>query len=103
VSASTILIVAGTFLARAVEMVEALTIALGVAVVRGWRSTLIGAGAAGIALALLVAALGQALKAIPIDALHFVVGALLLAFGLQWVRKAILRWALSLRRAVQRN
>src|SRR5262245_11763093 len=72
-------------------MVEALTIVLGVGVVRGWRSTLIGAGAAGIVLALLVATLGPALDAIPIGTLRFVVGALLLAFGLQWLRKAILR------------
>ena len=90
-STSTILIVAGAFLACAVEMVEALTIVLGVGVVRGWRSTLIGAGAAGIVLALLVAALGPALGAIPIGTLRLVVGALLLAFGLQWLRKAILR------------
>ncbi|MDP9262256.1 MAG: hypothetical protein M3O89_09810 [Actinomycetota bacterium] len=88
---SEILIVAGTFLASAVEMVEALTIVLGVGVVRGWRSTLIGVGAAAIVLAALVAALGPALNQIPITALRFVVGALLLAFGLQWLRKAILR------------
>jgi len=91
VSTGTILIVAGAFLACAVEMVEALTIVLGVGVVRGWRSTLIGAGAAGFVLALLVAALGPALGSIPIDTLRLVVGALLLAFGLQWLRKAILR------------
>ena len=72
-------------------MVEALTIVLGVGVVRGWRSTLIGAGSALVALALLVAALGPALSHIPIDVLRLVVGALLLAFGLQWLRKAILR------------
>ena len=90
-STGTILIVAGSFFACAVEMVEALTIVLGVGVVRGWRSTLIGAGAAGIVLALLVAALGPALGSIPISTLRFVVGALLLAFGLQWLRKAILR------------
>ena len=90
-STSSILIVAGAFLASAVEMVEALTIVLGVGVVRGWRSTLIGAGAAGIVLALLVAVLGPALGAIPIGTLRLVVGALLLAFGLQWLRKAILR------------
>ena len=90
-STSTILIVAGAFLACAVEMVEALTIVLGVGVVRGWRSTLIGAGAAGVVLALVVAALGPALDSIPIDTLRFVVGALLLVFGLQWLRKAILR------------
>jgi uncharacterized membrane protein len=91
VSTSTFLIVAGAFLASAVEMVEALTIVLGVGVVRGWRSTLIGAGTAGIVLAVLVAALGPALSQIPIDALRLVVGALLLAFGLQWLRRAILR------------
>jgi uncharacterized membrane protein len=91
VSTSAILVVAGAFLASAVELVEALTIVLGVGVVRGWRSTLIGAGAAGLVLALLVAALGPALGAIPIGALRLVVGALLLAFGLQWLRKAILR------------
>jgi uncharacterized membrane protein len=85
------LIVAGAFLASAVEMVEALTIVLGVGVVRGWRSTLIGAGAAGVVLALLVAALGPALGSIPIGTLRLVVGSLLLAFGLQWLRKAILR------------
>src|SRR3954454_15491183 len=90
-STGTILIVAGAFLASAVEMVEALTIVLGVGVVRGWRSTLIGAGAAGLVLALLVAALGPALGSIPIGTLRLVVGALLLAFGLQWLRKAILR------------
>src|SRR5262249_3408692 len=90
-STGSILIVAGAFLACAVEMVEALTIVLGVGVVRGWRSTLIGAGAAGIVLAALVAALGPALQRIPIDALRLVVGALLLAFGLQWLKKAILR------------
>jgi len=91
VSTSTILVVAGAFLASAVEMVEALTIVLGVGVVRGWRSTLIGAGAAGIVLGILVAALGPALGSIPIATLRLVVGALLLAFGLQWLRKAILR------------
>jgi uncharacterized membrane protein len=72
-------------------MVEALTIVLGVGVVRGWRSTLIGTAAAGIVLAALVAALGPALQQIPIDGLRLVVGALLLAFGLQWLKKAILR------------
>ena len=90
-STGSILVVGGTFLASAVEMVEALTIVLGVGVVRGWRSTLIGAAAAGVILGILVAALGPALGSIPIDTLRLVVGALLLAFGLQWLRKAILR------------
>jgi uncharacterized membrane protein len=80
-----------TFVASAVEAVEALTIVLAVGVVRGWRSTLIGVGAAAVVLAAIVAALGPALRLIPIETLRFVVGALLLAFGLQWLRKAILR------------
>src|SRR5204862_4604252 len=79
------------FLASAVEMVEALTIVLAVALTRGWRSTLVGVAVAGLALAVLIAALGPALTLIPIGALRIVVGALLLAFGLQWLRKAILR------------
>jgi uncharacterized membrane protein len=87
----TLLLGLGAFLASAVEAVEALTIVLGVGVVRGWRSTLIGVGAALIVLAALIAALGPALGRIPIGSLRLVVGALLLVFGLQWLRKAILR------------
>ena len=79
------------FLASAVEMVEALTIVLAVGVTRGWRSTLVGAGAGTAALAVVVAALGPAVAALPFDTLRLVVGGLLLAFGLQWLRKAILR------------
>ena len=82
-----------TFLASAVEGVEALTIVLAAGVTREWRSTLIGVGAAVVALAALVAALGPALTAVPLSALRVAVGGLLLAFGLQWLRKAILRAA----------
>jgi uncharacterized membrane protein len=81
------------FLACAVEAVEALTIVLAVGVTRSWRSALTGVGAAVVLLAAVTAALGPALTAIPIDALRLVVGALLLVFGLQWLRKAILRAA----------
>ena len=80
-----------SFLASAVEMIEALTIVLAAGVTRGWRSSLIGVAAGLAVLAVIVAALGPALTAIPIDALRLVVGALLLVFGLQWLRKAILR------------
>src|SRR5256714_8686077 len=72
-------------------MVEALTIVLASGLTRGWRSSLIGVGAATLALAVVVAALGPALTLVPIDALRLVVGGLLLVFGLQWLRKAILR------------
>jgi uncharacterized membrane protein len=84
-------LVLSAFLASAVEMVEALTIVLASGVARGWRSSLTGVGAAVVVLAALTAALGPALTVIPIDALRLVVGALLLVFGLQWLRKAILR------------
>jgi uncharacterized membrane protein len=79
------------FLASAVEMVEALTIVLAVGVTRGWRSTLIGVAAALLALGAVVAALGPSISKIPIEVLQVVVGGLLLVFGLQWLRKAILR------------
>jgi uncharacterized membrane protein len=82
---------AAAFLASAVEMVEALTIVLAVGVTRDWRSALTGVGLAAIVLIAVVAALGPALTLLPIDALRLAVGGLLLVFGLQWLRKAILR------------
>ncbi len=72
-------------------MVEALTIVLAMGVTRGWRAALTGTVAALFALAAIVAALGPALTIVPIQTLRLVVGALLLVFGLQWLRKAILR------------
>ncbi|HEY5058327.1 MAG TPA: hypothetical protein VII51_04850 [Gaiellaceae bacterium] len=82
---------ASAFLASAVEFVEALTIVLAAGITRGWRSALIGLAAATVTLAVIVVALGPALTLIPLSTLRLVVGALLLAFGLQWLRKAILR------------
>src|ERR1019366_1627484 len=77
-----------------VEMVEALTIVLAVGVTRGWRSALEGVVAALVTLAALVALLGPALvHFVPLSALRLVVGGLLLIFGLQWLRKAVLRAA----------
>jgi uncharacterized membrane protein len=81
------------FLACAVEAVEALTIVLAVGSTRSWRSAISGVLAALLALAVLIAALGPALTSLPIDVLRIVVGGLLLVFGLQWLRKAILRAA----------
>jgi uncharacterized membrane protein len=80
-----------SFLASSVEMVEALTIVLAVGTTRNWRSTLIGVGVALLALALVVVILGPALTLIPIGVLRLVVGTVLLIFGLQWLRKAVLR------------
>jgi uncharacterized membrane protein len=81
------------FLACAVEGVEAVTIVLAVGTTRSWRAALYGVGAGLIALAVVVAALGPAVGSIPIGALRVVVGGLLLVFGLQWLRKAVLRAA----------
>jgi len=79
------------FLASAVEMVEALTIVLAMGLTRSWRSALIGVAAALLALAAVIGALGPALTVIPIGSLRLLVGGLLLVFGLQWLRKGILR------------
>jgi uncharacterized membrane protein len=60
-------------------------------VTRGWRSTLIGTIVALVALAALTVVLGPALALISIDVLRLFIGSLLLVFGLQWLRKAVLR------------
>jgi uncharacterized membrane protein len=86
-------LILATFLACAVEAVEALTIVLAVGTTRGWRSTLYGVGAAGIVLGAVTAILGPALTSIPIESLQVLVGTLLVLFGLQWLYKAILRAA----------
>jgi uncharacterized membrane protein len=93
VSGPQISLAISVFLACAVEAVEAFTIVLAVGSTRKWSSALLGVGAAVLALACLIAALGPALTAIPIGVLRLVVGGLLLIFGLQWLRKAILRAA----------
>jgi uncharacterized membrane protein len=79
------------FIACAVEAVEALTIVLAAGLTREWRSTFQGMAAALAVLAVTVAVLGPALTLVPLTALRLVVGALLAVFGLQWLRKAILR------------
>ena len=85
--------VASSFLASLVECVEALTVVLAVGSVRGWRSALAGAGTALAVLAAIVAMLGPALTRIPLHLVQLVVGAMILLFGLRWLRKAILRAA----------
>jgi uncharacterized membrane protein len=90
-TSATIVLVGAVFLAAAVEMVEALTIVLAVGHTRGWRSAFEGVGVALVALAALVAALGPALVEVPLSTLRLIVGIVLLIFGLQWLRKAVLR------------
>src|SRR5881392_1573001 len=87
-------LVVGTFVAAFVECVEALTIVLAMGLTRGWRSALSGTVAALAALTAFTAVVGYALATwLPRSALQLVVGVLLLVFGLQWLRKAILRSA----------
>jgi uncharacterized membrane protein len=81
------------FLASLVEAVEALTIVLAVATVRGWRPAGLGAFAGLAVLVLIVAALGPLLDRVPLHLLQLTIGVLLLLFGMRWLRKAILRAA----------
>jgi uncharacterized membrane protein len=81
------------FLACAVEAVEALTIVMAVGYTRSWPSALAGVGTAVLALAAVVLGLGTAVTSLPIDELRILIGSLLLIFGVQWLRKAILRAA----------
>jgi uncharacterized membrane protein len=86
-----ILLLLAVALATAVEMVEALTIVLAVGVTRGWRASLAGVGAALVALCAVVAAGGPVISHLSLAPLRLVVGGMLLIFGIQWLRKAILR------------
>jgi uncharacterized membrane protein len=81
------------FLASLVEMVEALTIVVAVGASRGWRSALEGTFAAFAALGILVVVMGPTLTKIPLNSLRLFVGLFLLIFGMQWLRKAVLRSA----------
>ncbi len=84
-------IVGAAFLASAVEVVEAFTIVLAVAVVRGARPAVLGTAAALAVLAAVVAVFGPLLASVPVHGLQLAVGVLLLVFGLGWLRKAVLR------------
>jgi uncharacterized membrane protein len=85
--------ITAAFLASLVEAVEALTIVLAVATVRGWRPAGLGASAGLLLLALIVFAFGPLLDRVPLHLLQLAIGILLLLFGMRWLRKAILRAA----------
>jgi Ca2+/H+ antiporter, TMEM165/GDT1 family len=85
--------ITASFLGSLVEFVETLTIVLAIGTVRGWRPALLGTGAGLAVLTAIVAAAGPALGQIPLWVIQIVVGALLLVFGLRWLRKAVLRAA----------
>jgi uncharacterized membrane protein len=83
-------VVVSTFLAATIEVIEMVAIVVAVGVTRSWRVALLGAGAGLVLLAMLIAAFGTALQGVPEKPLRLVVGALLLTFGSQWLRKGIL-------------
>src|SRR5712675_1237842 len=85
--------VTAAFLSSLVEAVEALTIVLSVAAVRGWRPAGLGALAGFASLMLIVVAFGSFLGRVPLPALQLAIGVLLVLFGLRWLRKAMLRAA----------
>ena len=85
--------VSAAFLASLVEVVEAFTIVLAVATLRGWRPAILGTTAGLAVLAGVVLLLGPLLDRVPIGALQLVIGVLLLLFGMGWLRKASLRAA----------
>lgn len=85
--------ITAAFLASLVEVVEAFTIVLAVATIRGWRPALTGTAAGLALLVVIVIALGPVLDQVPLHALQLAIGVLLLLFGLRWLRKAILRGA----------
>ncbi|GAC1367354.1 MAG: hypothetical protein NVSMB32_12300 [Actinomycetota bacterium] len=93
-NSSNLVLFLAVFLASAVEMVEALTIVVAAGTSRGWRSAFEGVGVALLVLIGLIALLGPAIVAyVPLTTLRVVIGGLLLVFGLQWLRKAVLRSA----------
>ncbi len=89
---SVVLIVVATFLAAAVEWVEALTIVLAVGMFKGWRNAVTGTLLGLVALTVLTAGFGFAINShIDLALVRTLVGVFLLLFGLKWLHKAILR------------
>jgi len=86
-------VVTASFLASLVEVVEAFTIILAVGLTRGWRPALTGAALALLVLAAIVAVFGPLIGRIPLEVMQYVIGVLLILFGMRWLRKAILRAA----------
>ena len=82
-----------TFLAAAIEVIEMVAIVVAVGSTRSWRAALTGAGGGLVVLAALVTVFGTALRGVPLAPIRLVVGSLLLVFGLQWLRKGVLRVA----------
>jgi Ca2+/H+ antiporter, TMEM165/GDT1 family len=83
-----------------IEMLEALAIVMAVGIARGFRPALAGGLAAVAGVVILCLALGPALlSGADLHAVRVLVGVLLLLFGLEWLRKGILRMAGARRRS----
>lgn len=94
VNAGAVLTALGSGLAVSVELLEAMAIVLAVGVSRRWRDAVLGAGAGAAVCAAAAVLLGPViLHSVPVDALRLTIGSLLLLFGLEWLRKAVLRLA----------
>ena len=86
-------VVTSAFLAAAIEVIEMVAIVVAVGAARSWKWSLLGAAGGLVVLAVLVTALGTALRGVPLGPLRLVIGALLLVFGLQWLRKGVIQVA----------
>ncbi len=86
-------VLVSTFFAAAIEVIEMVAIVVAVGATRSWRAALTGAAGGLVVLVVLVGVLGTALRDVPLPPIRLVVGALLLVFGLQWLRKGVLRVA----------
>ncbi len=89
-----------TFVASALEFVEAATIVLAVGYTIGWRAALTGAAWAAVVLVAIAGLLGPALVYyVPLPILQIIIGVFLTIFGYTWLRKAI--WRYSGRKAMR--
>ncbi len=89
-----VLTLIGAALACGLELLEALAIVLAVGSTRRWRDAVLGAVGAVVLLAVVVVAVGPLLLArLPLEPLKVVIGTALLLFGLEWLRKGVLRLA----------
>jgi uncharacterized membrane protein len=86
-----VILVLASFSASLVEMVEALTIVLAVGITKGWKTAMAATATALGILAAIIILFGPLISKMPLPLLRVIVGTLLLVFGLQWLRKAILR------------